>query len=148
MYLLPVILVPTTRTVVKASNGTKRTKRFTVKDSQLSIINIHRTITAWDSYINHQNEHETSIQPYIGIIGESILDPKEIYVYWDNIKFRFHNILRALDVCFMIFFVFNFSYPKPSEAVWQVINKYFYNIKDPGTGVHTSVSLLLNIIKN
>ncbi|KAK4881552.1 hypothetical protein RN001_004871 [Aquatica leii] len=126
LYLLPIILPPTTRSVVKVSD-----------------------VTAWDSYIAHQNEHRSSIQPCIGIIGEHILYPKEIYVYWDNIKFRFHNILRALDVCFMIFFVFNFSYPKESEAVWQLINKYFYNIKDSDAGgVHTSVSLLFHIIKN
>ncbi|KAK4882272.1 hypothetical protein RN001_005591 [Aquatica leii] len=43
LYLLPITLPPTTRSVVKVSVGIKRTKRFTIKNSQLSIINIHPT---------------------------------------------------------------------------------------------------------
>lgn len=104
-----------------------KSKKFTVEDSQNSLI-IH---------INeaHQLEEKLNaiygkkIQPLIICQGLSIYDFKEIFVYFDNIKYKSENFISALDTCFKIINLFNLNYPIQSKNVWLFIQYYFYNIK-------------------
>lgn len=38
------------------------------------------------------------------------------------------TILKAFDVCFKIFHVFNVEYPHGSEDIWLFLKTFFYNI--------------------
>jgi len=68
------------------------------------------------------------IQPCILVVG-SLLDPKQIMVFFDNIKYKMFSAVKAIDICFKIFHVFNVEYPIESNDVWLFIQTFFYNIK-------------------
>lgn len=78
-----------------------------------------------EEYINDRNKLKLPIQPFILIVGTP-LQPKEILVYFDSVKFKVFTIIRAIDLCFKIFHLFNLEYPIESGAVWLFIQKYLY----------------------
>lgn len=120
------ILVPSTK-VFNITNGKKICTRFSIRDSQRSFIIDGNTVAGCEEELLKKYETKTQIQPLILISG-SILEPKEIVIYFEGIKYRIHSALKAIDICFKIFFVFNLEYPKESLLVWSFIQKYFYNI--------------------
>lgn len=146
-YLLHALMPPTTKEVTRDSDKKSHVKRFTLKDSQNSFMTMHTTLIEWEEHIAHLSQRQSTIQPMISLIGESLLDPKEIFVYFEGVKFKFFNIIKAIDICFKIFFVFNFKFPLASQAVWQFIDSYFYKVSDK-PDIHTNVKLLLSTLKN
>lgn len=87
------------------------------------------------------------IQPFILIIGTP-LQPKEIIVYFDTIKYKVFTVLRAIDVCFKIIHLFNLEYPVESCAVWLFIQKYLYNIKTKFDKSHPNLNQLIFDLEN
>lgn len=55
------------------------------------------------------------IQPCVLVVG-TLLDPKQIMVFFDNIKYKMFSAMKAIDTCFKIYHVFN-------------VEQLFYNIK-------------------
>ncbi|CAI6372532.1 unnamed protein product [Macrosiphum euphorbiae] len=70
------------------------------------------------------------IQPCLLIVG-TISNPPQIMVYFDESKYVFFSIIKALDMCFKIYQLFNIEYPLESISVWMFIQRFFYNIKLP-----------------
>jgi len=52
-----------------------------------------------------------------------------ILLYFDSIKYKMFSALKAYDMCFKIFHVFNVGYPLESNDVRLFIQTFFYNIK-------------------
>jgi len=86
------------------------------------------TVTMAEEYITNRNQLKLPIQPFIIIVGTP-LEPREIIVYFDSIKFKVFTVIRAIDLCFKIFQLFNLEYPIQSGAVWHFIQKYLYSIQ-------------------
>jgi len=57
------------------------------------------------------------------------MDPKQILIYFDGIKYKIFSAMKTYDMCFKIFHVFNVEYPIESNDVWLFIQTFFYNIK-------------------
>lgn len=57
------------------------------------------------------------------------MNPCEIMVYFDELKYKFFSVVKALDLCFKIYHVFYLGYPLESINAWLFIQRYFYNIK-------------------
>lgn len=68
------------------------------------------------------------IQPCMLIIG-TISNPTEIIIYFDEIKYTFFSVIKAIDLCFKMYRVFNIEYPIESLNVWLFIQRYFFKIK-------------------
>lgn len=143
------LLTPTTKEVYKGDDGRKHVKRFTLRDSQNSFMVQHSTKAEWDAYIAQSKtaERHNPNYPLISLIGDSLLDTKEIFVYFQSNRFEFFNVVKAVDTCFKIFFLFNIKYPLPCQAVWQFIDSYFYNVVETAIDMHTNVKVLLNELK-
>lgn len=109
----------------------------------------HAKKTDWDAYIKNAktNQRHNPNHPLISLIGDSLLDTKEIFVYFQGMRFEFFDVVKAVDTCFKIFFVFNIKYPLPCQAVWQFIDSYFYNVVENINDMHTNVKILLNELK-
>lgn len=58
----------------------------------------------------------------------SLFDCKQVIVYFDSIKYKMFSILKAFDICFKIFHVFNVEHPNESIDVWLFLQSFFYNI--------------------
>lgn len=139
------ILIPTSKKSTKKSNGKKNMIKYSITDSQSTFIYVCHTAAGVDEHIQNLISTNENIQPFIIIIASDILYPQEILVYVDGIKYKFFNILNAIDICFKIFHLFNIKYPIQCESVWQFIQCYFYEIKSKSY-TYPSVSILCNEI--
>lgn len=142
LYLLHAFLIPSTH-VVKNQAGKKVHIKFSLKDSQNSFMLVKENIQQIEAALKSLEEKNEPIQPLIIVIG-SVLDPKEILVDFDGIKFKFFTVLKAVDTCFKIFHLFNLKYPSPSILVWTFIQQYFYKVITKYDRSFPSVACLKN----
>lgn len=70
---------------------------------------------------------KNNIQPRLLILGE-LSSIKEIFVYFDNIRFPMVHILTAVDILFKIFFVFNLEFPNESKLFYTFLQTFFYEM--------------------
>lgn len=119
--------MPTSRKVTRDENGTKSQIKYSIRDSMNSFIVFKNSITEVEDYILCRKNEKQPIQPFIIIIGTSV-NPKEIFIFFDCLKYKLFSITSAVDICFKIFHLFNLEYPVQSSIVWLFIQKYFYAI--------------------
>jgi len=100
-----------------------------------------------EEYITNRNHLKLLIQPFILIVGTP-LEPKEIIVYFDSIKFKAFTVIRAIDLCFKIFHLFDLEYPIQSGAVWLFIQKYLYSIKTKFDKSHPNLNQIIYDLEN
>jgi hypothetical protein len=67
-----------------------------------------------------------TLQPFIIIIGPSINDISQIYVYVDNTYYVLNSIVAAIDCCFKVIHSLNLEYPLECLQVWTFIQKVFF----------------------
>ena len=72
------------------------------------------------------NRRET-FQPLLVVVGP-LVEIKEAYVVVDNIRYKAHSCLEALDLCFKLFFALECKYPQASHSIWHFIQLVCYNI--------------------
>ncbi|XP_067637607.1 uncharacterized protein [Eurosta solidaginis] len=73
-------------------------------------------------------QQNVTLQPVIVVVGDSIVNLSDFYIYCDGFKFKLSSFVKCLDVCFQIFHVFNIPYPVYCKGVWNFIQHFFYNI--------------------
>lgn len=108
--------------------GKKITTRFTIKDSQESFLYIGKCAQEIEDHLDFLGKQQ-AIHPFILAVGEDVLPLKEIFVYFDGIRFSFNHFLRAVDICIKIFYIFNFDFPKKALMFWNFIETFFYKLK-------------------
>lgn len=68
------------------------------------------------------------LQPKIFVVGESISNLTEFYVYLSGMLYRVNSLLKAVDLVLKICFVFNLEYSPKSKYVWIFLQEFFYEI--------------------
>ncbi|KYN22124.1 hypothetical protein ALC57_05488 [Trachymyrmex cornetzi] len=87
-----------------------------------------------------------TVQPYIITVGPNDT-VKEIYVCIDETLYTVNSVIKALDICFKAFHVFQLNYPVASEHLWILIQKGIYNFDTKwDTGI-PFIAHILNRIK-
>lgn len=124
-YLLHSVFIPTSKKTKRDENGIISMKKFSIHDSQKTFIILAKTAVELEELLS---KITTVIQPCLLVIGD-INNPKQIMVYFDGIKYVINTIIKAIDICFKIFHVFNIEYPIESSNFWLFIQKYYYKIK-------------------
>lgn len=127
MNLLHSVFKPTSKKSTKDDKGKRGFIKYSIKDSQNSFLIVKPTIIDIDLTIQKIAE-KGQIQPCLLVVG-TLFDPKQIMVYFDNIKYNMFSAIKAFDICFKIFHVFNVEYPIESYDVWLFIQTFFYNIE-------------------
>jgi len=122
IHCLHALLPPT---VFRTSINSKK-KKSTIKDSQRTFCVIFEDIKELEEYVK---DDKIQVQPFIFIIGDDIFNIREFYIYFDNIIYKLHTLLKCIDVCFKIFIVFNMQYPVDCRNVWVFIQHFFFEIK-------------------
>lgn len=146
LYLLHAILIPTIRQNYVDSEGNKCIKKFSIKDSQNSYVIVAHTALELEEKLKIRKNSNNPIQPCLLIVG-TIMNPSEIMVYFDELKYKFFSIVKAIDMCFKIYHVFNIEYPLESTHVWLFIQRYYYNIKLQCDKPHPTISQIINELK-
>lgn len=99
-------------------------QKFTVLDSINSFIIVGQTVDELDKLLQKKVNGKKAIQPIIMITG-SIINPIDIFVCVDGIRYRIHSFLYAVEICFKLFHIFNIEYPSECTLIWTFRNLLF-----------------------
>lgn len=149
--LLLAVLQPT-RITLKSNGGTKRFWKPSISEAQETIVVVIKTVSDFYRVTENQRQkyasYKLNIQPLMVCIGEDLATIKEFYVVYDNIKYKLPNFLKAFDVLFKLFHVFNFECPLASNVAWTFIQKHLYRISTPYDRVNSNLKNLLEHFKH
>ncbi|KAF0746395.1 Uncharacterized protein FWK35_00020513 [Aphis craccivora] len=104
--LFHAVFVPTSKKVTRDENGKKSQIKYSIRDSVNSFIIFKNSISEVEDYILYRKNENQPIQPFIIVIGTPV-KPKEIFIFFDCIKYKLFSITSAVDTCFKIFHLFN-----------------------------------------
>ncbi|XP_063370220.1 uncharacterized protein LOC134658468 [Cydia amplana] len=82
-------------------------------------------------------------QPVVICIEPDVENITEFYVYFDDVTYQPESLLKAVDICFKTFHVFDIKYPRESIQPWMFIQWYFYEIHTPQDHTFPSVATLI-----
>lgn len=133
--LLHAELQPTLRLTTKTATGGKSVWVPTIKNAQDSTVLLVPTINDVDNRLEQARQRYLilglTMQPVIVAIGPDAASATVFVVYYQQIKYKLTSFLKALDICFKIFHVFNLEYPKEGYWVWLFVQKFLYGIDTP-----------------
>lgn len=132
------------KVLVDLTNKKKTQKNFSTKDSREAFIMVCETETLYKEYYDSKVKRESSVPPYITIVG-TLLEPKTIICDFENIMYKFSSLPKAIDICFKAYHLFSIEYAPAARLMWQFINKQFYGLKDLST--YPAVHVLIKTIK-
>ncbi|XP_055914007.1 uncharacterized protein LOC129947469 [Eupeodes corollae] len=130
MWCLHFFLIPTQKAVKKDNTGKKRVVKFTVHSSQQAFLFLAPSVQEMDNHLEFLKSKGENIQPFILGLGDNNFNTiSNFYVYLDGVKFIFNSFLRAVDICFKAFHLFNLEYPLACSQFWSFIENHFYDMK-------------------
>ncbi|XP_036319129.1 uncharacterized protein LOC118733709 [Rhagoletis pomonella] len=118
---------------------------YSIKESLDSFMVVCATETEYKQMYDCKVQAESSIAPFISLIG-TLDEPQSFMIDFDNIIYKVFNFAKAVDICFKAYNVFNMAYAEPCAAMWDFINRQFYQLTinaKPKPGIEA----LLNEIK-
>lgn len=122
--------VPSLTKNVKKDNALLgKTIRYTIKDSQESFVFLGQSVQEIEDHIINLLQKKKNIQPFIYCIGKDILSVEEIFIYFDDIRYKLFRFLRAVDICFKLFYLFNLDFPVEGNMFYNFIETYFFKFK-------------------
>lgn len=124
-FILHSVFIPTSKKSTRDENGKISLKKFSIRESQNSFVILGKTGAELEEVLSKKN---SQIQPCLLIVGE-INNPKQIMVYFDGIKYIINTMIKAIEICFSIFHVFNVEYPIESANFWLFLQLYYFKIK-------------------
>jgi len=71
-----------------------------------------------------------TLQPFIIAVGPSNADISDIFILVDNILYKVPSTLKAIDLCFKIFQVFDVEYPIESAHIWLLFQRILYGYEN------------------
>lgn len=75
---------------------------------------------------NKTSRTNTTIQPYIIVVGPDVSQIDGCYLIIDDQIYEGDTVRKLFDTLFKVFLVFHAQYPLESEHIWYVIQKIVY----------------------
>ncbi|XP_060880673.1 uncharacterized protein LOC132952394 [Metopolophium dirhodum] len=137
---------PTNKIVrIDPKSSKKVTTKFTIKDSQESVIFVGETQQNIEDYMDHVRKTKTSIQSSLFCVGKDIFSITDIFLFFDGVRYNFKSILKALDICFKAIYLFDLQFPEESIMFYTFLECFFYNFKS--TKSYSKVHILLEYLQ-
>lgn len=134
-----------------SESGIKKNSKTTIADSRNSCIQLVKSENDVKNQIkllvNAYFQSKKQIQPLIFVVGKSYSTATSFYVYFCNVLYQLPTFLKALDVCFKSFFVFNFLYPNDSVLIWNFLQIFFYDITTANDSRNSRLKTRINELK-
>jgi hypothetical protein len=124
-FLLHSVFISTAKKTTRGESGKISLKKFSIRESQNSFVLTGKTSAELEEILS---KNTTQIQPCLLVVGE-INSPKQIMVYFDSIKYVISTMIKAIEICFSIFHVFNIEYLIESGNCWFFIQQYYFKFK-------------------
>ncbi|XP_073813579.1 uncharacterized protein isoform X2 [Musca autumnalis] len=118
-------LIPPTHQVVVDDNGVRRKKRFSIQDSQNACFCIRDTLADIEQVLAART---TSTPPMLLVVGELIGDIDEVYVYFEEQRYRCQTVVEAVELCMELYFVFSIAFPEEAVLYYSFAQTFFLNI--------------------
>lgn len=67
-----------------------------------------------------------TLQPFIIALGPSTGNITDLFISANNTLYKVPSALKAIDLCFKIFHVFDIEYPIESAHIWLLIQRFLY----------------------
>ena len=83
----------------------------------------------------------TNKQPYTLILG-SLMEPLQCFVIVERQVLQQISLLKAVDVCFKLFYDLDINYPWQCSTTWEFFQKVVFGLEDAGGHNKTSLQLL------
>lgn len=83
------------------------------------------------------------LQPYM-IFVNTDGEVTYFYVIINKHFYKVESALKAIDICFKSFFVFNLNYPSQCQQIWEFIQKCLYEINTKFDKNFQNVNSLIN----
>ncbi|KAI0221940.1 hypothetical protein LSAT2_026801, partial [Lamellibrachia satsuma] len=148
LVLLPSLLPP--RPVATLKSRKKKWKP-SIAEGRKAFIDLQKRGTDLAAYLRKRREEcqkrGVTRQPQILALGDTILVAKEFFLLYEEVIYEVDSLVKAVDICFKIFFVLNAQYPAEAADVWTFIQKGLFNITTPYDVVTPRVIELLGHIK-
>ncbi|XP_029341014.1 uncharacterized protein LOC107885082 [Acyrthosiphon pisum] len=74
------------------------------------------------------SQYGATIQPYIIFVGKDLSSIDSSYIRVNKKLWCFDCPLKALEICFKSYFVFNCAYPAECYDSWLVIQQYLFKL--------------------
>jgi len=146
IWALQGYFVPTNKIIrIDPKTNKKVTTKFTIKDSQESVIFVGETQQAIEDHIEHIRKTKISVQPSLYCVGEDIFTIKDIFLHIEGVRYNFKSALKALDTCFKSMYLFDMQFPEESNMFYTFLECFFYNFK--GTRSYSKVHILLEYLQ-
>ena len=89
-------------------------------------------------------------QPYLLILGDRE-EPQGVFVIAERKALPQKSLVKAVDVCFKLFYILDLNYPWESATTWEFIQKVVYGLGEPNDNTCKEVIAMracLNIVNN
>lgn len=116
LYVLHALFDPTTKKTFTDLNGRKCFHKFSIKDSQNTFMIVANTGIELEEILKIRKNAKNPIQPCLLIVS-TISNVSQIIIYFDEPKYVVFSIIKALDMYFKMYHLFNIEYPLESISV-------------------------------
>ena len=72
-------------------------------------------------------EEVKNCQPFILVLGE-LIEPAQVFVIVERKALPQTSLLKAVDVCFKLFYVLNVDYPWEAATTWEFHQKVVFGL--------------------
>ncbi|XP_034951260.1 uncharacterized protein [Chelonus insularis] len=104
-------------------------------ESQRGMVAYVRTsddiLSSHDQLVDQMHQYGLKVQPYIIGQGATLESVSNFYVIVDKVRYQFDSPLKALDICFKIFFACHAEYPPQSRQIWFFLQLALYKFTTP-----------------
>ncbi|XP_071852236.1 uncharacterized protein [Apostichopus japonicus] len=104
-------------------SGRKGKKRCSIDDAMKSFVDVQPVGTNMPKYL----EEVDNRQPFVLIMGDRDA-AHQIFVVADGHGLEQQTLLKALDVCFKLFYVLDLHYPWQCAVTWEFVQKVLYGL--------------------
>ncbi|PIK62632.1 hypothetical protein BSL78_00424 [Apostichopus japonicus] len=104
-------------------SGRKGKKRCSIDDAMKSFVDVQPVGTNMPKYL----EEVDNCQPFVLIMGDRDA-AHQIFVVADGHGLEQQTLLKALDVCFKLFYVLDLHYPWQCAVTWEFVQKVLYGL--------------------
>lgn len=134
-----------TKKIVRKEDGKKTVTKFTIKDSQESVLYLGANLQQVEDHISHLGKTSVNLQPFVYITGKDIYNIEQIGIYFNSYRYKCNNVIRAFDIIFKIMYLFNLEFPKQSEMFYNFMESCIYKMKNTKPN-YPKVSIISEIL--
>lgn len=137
ILLLHAVIKPpllSTKLLSQDNSNKKRKWKPSISDAQNATI-MH-CITKIDFQIKYEqlkleaSQAMKTVQPLLVVIGKELTNLDEFYVIFDCVTYNLPSFVKALDILFKVYCVMNIGFRVEAKYLYELIETYFFKIKN------------------